>query len=178
MEMAELALLAAAAQAAGGVIAGASALQQSKATAASSMQGAGFEAEQLRRAAAADRAAGQRAAFAKRSEGDVLESRQKALAAGSGAGVATPTILHVLGEMARRKELQASSEDFRGRLAAVDKQNRAAMRLVEAQNAAAAAQRKGQTDSLVSALGAGATLASAGYNYYKAPDAHKELLGH
>jgi hypothetical protein len=72
---------------------------------------ADFQAEQLRCKAAEERAAGQRSALERRADAEKVMSRQKALAAASGAGV-TGTVLDLLEDTAGGGEYLASSEMF------------------------------------------------------------------
>lgn len=73
-----------------------------------------FEAKQREAKATEERAASQRVAIDKRHEGDLIMSRQKALAASSGAGVLNPSILDIYGETAERAEYNAASEIYGG----------------------------------------------------------------
>jgi hypothetical protein len=73
-----------------------------------------FEAKQREVRAAEERAASQRTAIDKRHEGELVMSRQKALAAASGAGVVNPNILDLYGETAERAEYNAASEIYGG----------------------------------------------------------------
>jgi hypothetical protein len=61
-----------------------------------------FEAKQHEAKAKEERAAGQREMLEKRTETERLMSRQTALAAASGAGVETPTVLDIYEETASR----------------------------------------------------------------------------
>lgn len=73
-----------------------------------------FEAKEREKAAADERAASQRTAIEKRHEGDIVMSRQRALAAAGGAGVVNPSILDIYGETAQRAEYNAQTEMFGG----------------------------------------------------------------
>jgi hypothetical protein len=73
-----------------------------------------FEAKQREAKAAEERAASQRTAIDKRHEGELVMSRQKALAAASGGGVVNPNILDLYGETAERAEYNAASEIYGG----------------------------------------------------------------
>jgi hypothetical protein len=73
-----------------------------------------FEAKQREAKAAEERAASQRTAIDKRHEGDLVMSRQKALAAAGGAGVVNPNILDLYGETSERAEYNAASEVYGG----------------------------------------------------------------
>lgn len=73
-----------------------------------------FEAKQREKQAAEERAASQRTAIEKRHEGDLVMSRQRALASASGAGVVNPSILDIYGETAERSEYNAQTEIFGG----------------------------------------------------------------
>lgn len=85
-------------------------LQQGQAAKAS----ANFEGKQRERQAAEERAAGQREAIGKRNEADRLISRGKALAASSGAGVVTPSILDIYGDAAGEGEYNAQTALYGG----------------------------------------------------------------
>ncbi len=87
-----------------------------------------YEAQQEERAAKEERAASQRAAIEKRDEADFVLSRQRALAAASGAGVQTPTILDIYGDTAAKGEYIAQGELYGGESRArgrIDKANAA-----------------------------------------------------
>jgi hypothetical protein len=75
-----------------------------------------FESEQMRIKAAEERAAAQREAQAKRREGDLVMSRQQALAAASGAGAGTdaPTIVKLMTDTARDSEYNAQTAQYGG----------------------------------------------------------------
>jgi len=153
----------AAAQIAGSAVRGASALQEGKATAAATMQAADVEARRLRRMASEEYATGQRTAEDKRLEAERAMSRQKALAASSGAGVATGTILDLIGKTAARGKYLADTERYRAQSRASGYRDTAAARLMDAQNAAAAAKRRGQAAFLGSILEGLGTAAGAAH---------------
>jgi hypothetical protein len=75
-------------------------------------QAGDWEAAQLKRKAAEETAAGQRGALEKRADADKVMSRQVALAAASGAGTATPTVLDLVEEAAGRGEFFAQGEMY------------------------------------------------------------------
>lgn len=73
-----------------------------------------YEAQERERAAAEERAASQREAIEKRGEAERVMSRQKALAAASGAGVVTPSILDIYGDTAQQGEYNAQTALYGG----------------------------------------------------------------
>lgn len=85
-------------------------LQQGKAQQAA----LNYEAQERERVAAEERAASQREAIEKRSETEKVMSRQKALAAASGAGVVTPSILDIYGDTAKQGEYNAQAALYGG----------------------------------------------------------------
>jgi hypothetical protein len=94
----------------------------------------GANAAGLERQAAEEFAAGQRAAGERRRNTDLVISRQRALAAASGAG-AGPSLLDIIGDTAGRGEYQAQSEMFLGESRARNLKNRAAAARYEGENA-------------------------------------------
>ncbi|WP_159585915.1 hypothetical protein [Chelativorans xinjiangense] len=79
-------------------------------------QSAKFEAQQLEQKAAEERAAAQREAQQKRREGQLIQSRQQALAAASGAGAGTdaPTIVKLMTDTAGAADFNARTVGFGG----------------------------------------------------------------
>lgn len=73
-----------------------------------------YEASERERQAAVERAASQREAIEKRTETDRVLSRQRALAAASGAGVINPSILDIYGNTAQQGEYNAQAALYGG----------------------------------------------------------------
>ena len=73
-----------------------------------------FTARQQGQAAKEARAVGQRSAFEKRREGDLLDSKLQARAAASGGGATDPTVLDLSGDIAQRSEYDALFEMYKG----------------------------------------------------------------
>lgn len=73
-----------------------------------------YEAAEHERQAATERAAGQREAINKRTETDRVMSRQRALAAASGAGVVNPSILDIYSDTAKQGEYNAQTALYGG----------------------------------------------------------------
>ena len=73
-----------------------------------------FEAKQHEQQAAADLAASQRSALDKTREGDLALSNIRATAADSGAGVLTPSILSIYGDVAEKANLNARTDLYTG----------------------------------------------------------------
>lgn len=88
------------------------AIQQGRAAEAA----AEFEAKQLEQKSAEERAAAQREAFMRRREGQLVMSRQQALAAASGAGAGTdaPTIVRLMTETAGAADYGARTSLYGG----------------------------------------------------------------
>lgn len=114
-----------------------------------------FEAAQHEQQGAADLAASQRAALDKTREGDLALSSIRATAADSGAGVVTPSILSIFGDVAEKANVNARTDLYAG-------QNKQAGEM----DAAAANRAKGKSiyqGSILSGFGQG--LASIGKLY-------------
>ena len=79
---------------------------------------ADYQAEQMKRKAAEEHAAGQRSAIERRDQAGMVQSRQIALAAASGAGTANPTVLDLVEEAAGRGEYFAQGELYQAKSAA------------------------------------------------------------
>lgn len=94
-----------------GTIAGGSAAAQAGQYAQRSAE---FTAQQQEQAAKEARAVGQRSAFEKRREGELLNSKLQARAAASGGGASDPTVLDLSGDIAQRGEYDALTEMFKG----------------------------------------------------------------
>lgn len=77
---------------------------------------ANYEAAQMEIKGAEERAAGQRDAMQKRTEGQLVMSRQQALAAASGAGAGSdaPTIVRMMTDTAAESEYSAQSSMYGG----------------------------------------------------------------
>ena len=101
---------------------------------ASAQQAGEFNARGFERMSAEERAAAQRAAMERRREGDLVLSRQRALAAASGAG-AGPSLLDIIGDTAARAEYQAQGEMYTGETRARALLDRAAAARYEGRNA-------------------------------------------
>lgn len=118
-----------------------------------------FEGKQRERQAAEERAASQREAIGKRAEAERVMSRGKALAASSGAGVVTPSILDIYGDVAQEGEYNAQTAIYGG-------ESRARGQI----DAANAARFKGKTaykGSILEAFGQG--FAGVGKAFGKPP---------
>ena len=104
-----------------------------------------FQAQENEKKAAEERAAGQREAFEKRDETARVMSRQRALAASSGAGVVNPTVLDIYGDTAQEGEYNAQAALYGG-------ESRARGQIDQA-NAARAKGKAVRTGSLLEAGG-------------------------
>jgi len=87
-----------------------SGIQQGKAQAAALE----YEAQQNERRAKEERAAAQRSALDKKSETEAVLSRQRALAAASGAGLLTPSVIDIYEETAQRGAYHEQAERYGG----------------------------------------------------------------
>jgi len=85
-----------------------------------------YEAKEREAKAKEERAAGQRQAIEKRDEAGRVQSRQRALAASSGAGVVTPSILDIYGDTGARGEYIAQTELYGGESRARGQEGKAA----------------------------------------------------
>lgn len=72
------------------------------------------EAAQYRRRAAEEKAAAGREAYMQRERNEEVISRQRAVAASSGAGVVNPTVLDLFGDTAQRGEYLANTITYGG----------------------------------------------------------------
>lgn len=95
---------------------------------------ANFNAASLERQSAAERAAGQRSAFERRREMELVLSKQRAIGAASGAGTG-PSLLDIIGDTAARGEYQAQGEMYTGEARARNLQDRANIARREGGNA-------------------------------------------
>lgn len=95
---------------ASGVIGAAGAIQQGQAA----NQAAKFEATQQEMAGKEEFAASQRDAETARLEGELIRSRQQAVAAASGGGATDPTIVRLMTDTAKVGELNAQSALYGG----------------------------------------------------------------
>lgn len=112
-----MALGAMALQGAGAAVSAMGTLAGGRAAAAagqSAMQAAEFTAAQQRQQANEALAVGQRGAFEKRREGDLLQSKLQARAAASGGGATDPTVIGLAEDIAGRAEEGALFEMFKG----------------------------------------------------------------
>lgn len=80
----------------------------------SNERGASSDARQLRTQAGQTRATSQRAANEERRRGRLLESRARALAAKSGAGVTDPTVIKLMDELSAEGEYRALTRMYEG----------------------------------------------------------------
>lgn len=101
--MAALALVSSAISAIGSVMGGVAANNQAQ-----------YQADQQEAAGKEELAASQRQAEQQRKEGALVQSRQQALAAASGAGATDPTIVQLMTDTAGAAELNAQSSLFGG----------------------------------------------------------------
>lgn len=141
--MAELALIGSLVGAAGQVVGGINANNAARA-----------EAAQLEMQGKEEFAAGQREAIAKRREGQLINSRVQALAAASGAGADSPTIVKLMSGTAAEAELNAGTAMYGAkarRRGAFDK--------------ATAARASGQASLLGSMFSATGTAMGGGNSY-------------
>lgn len=81
---------------------------------ASNERGTATDARNLRRLAGQERASSQRAAIEERRRAKLLESRARAVAANSGAGVTDPTVLNVMADLSAEGEYRALSRLYEG----------------------------------------------------------------
>lgn len=111
-----IAAIAAVGSAATSVIGGAVQAQGYNQAADAAEEDAEFEAQQLERSGKEEFAASQREAFAARRESRLAQSRAQAVAAasGGGAGADAPTIVQIMGGLARQGELNAQSALYVG----------------------------------------------------------------
>lgn len=157
--MAELALVGALASAAGSVSQG---LAQRKAGKVAQNMG-DYEAQQYERNAATAVSQGQARAFERQRDVDKTISDEVAIAAASGAGVETPTILDIVGKTAQRGSYLTRSELAAG-------QQQAAGLLDEASASryrGNLARSQGKTAFAQSILGAVGDVAGGGYDFGK-----------
>ena len=94
-----------------------------------------FEAAQYAQNAADARAAGQRSGFEEAGKTAALLGKQKAIAAASGAAVASPSILDIMGDTAQRGKYLQEAEVYKGEARARDDMNRAAAAKMKGKNA-------------------------------------------
>lgn len=141
--------------AAGQVQAGEAAYAQAKAQ----QQALDYQAEQHRRQAGQERAAGQRALEAERRRERLVQSNLLARAAASGAGASDPTIVALQGQIAAEGELRALSALYEGEARAYDLEEQARLRVFEGQQTRAAGKmardsyRFGAFTTLVGGIG-------------------------
>ena len=79
-----------------------------------------FEAAGYKRVAAQERAAGQRSMFEEQNKTATVLSSQRAIAAASGGGADSPTILDIMGDTAQRGKYLADMEYYKGEERAKD----------------------------------------------------------
>lgn len=87
-------------------------------SASSIQRGASSDARQLRRMAGQERATSQRAGIEERRRAALLESRARAVAAGSGAGVSDPTVVKLMADIEAEGEYRALNRQYEGETAA------------------------------------------------------------
>lgn len=126
-----------------------------------------YEAGERDRVAAEERAASQREAITKRTDAERVMSRQRALAATSGAGVVNPSILDIYGETAQQGEYNAQTALYGG-------ESRARGQLSQA-NAARFKAKAAYKGSLLEA--AGQAFAGAGKAFGGAPSGGQSAFG-
>ena len=128
--MAELAIaasvLGAATSAAGSLYKGMADKRQGQQQAAALHQSADYQSQLLQQQANAEQAAGQREAEQERLKAARVGSRATAVAAASGGGVTTPTIVDILDDIASQGELNASIKDYTGKERAAGRLDQAA----------------------------------------------------
>jgi hypothetical protein len=152
-------LAATAATVGGTVLEGVSAKNQAEADARAGMQAAEIQKRSLEAKAAEERAAAGREAQEKRKEGELLKSRQVALAASSGGGTANPTILDILGDTESRTSYLANSAVYGGEQRAAGLKDQANFGTWQAKTQAASSKAKGDaafSGSLLEGFGAAA----------------------
>lgn len=108
--MAQLAVVAAGAQLLGGIVGAAGQMQQGRAEKAA----ADAEAVQLEAKGKEEFAAAQRVSLEKRREGELASSRLQALAASSGAGADTPTIVGLMSGILSQADYNAKTATYGG----------------------------------------------------------------
>lgn len=141
--MAELALIGTLISAGGSIVQGISANDAAQ-----------TEAAQMEERGKEDFAASQREAIDKRREGRLVNSRQQALAAASGAGADAPTIVKLMTDTAGQAEYNAASTMFGGL------QRRAGMN-----DSARARRKEGQAAMIGSVFDAAGTALSGGSKF-------------
>lgn len=84
----------------------------------SNEKGARIEAGRLKRLAGSERATSQRAAIEERRQARLMQSRARAVAASSGAGVDDPTVLNIMSDLEAEGEYRALTRMYEGETAA------------------------------------------------------------
>lgn len=84
----------------------------------SNERGASVENRRLRRLAGNERATSQRSAAEERRLARLMESRARAVAAKSGAGVSDPTVVNLMGDLSAEGEYRALTRMYEGETAA------------------------------------------------------------
>lgn len=87
-------------------------------SASSTLSGARSDARQMRTMAGQERAGSQRAASEERRRAALLESRARAVAAKSGAGVSDPTVVNLMADLEAEGEYRALTRMYEGETAA------------------------------------------------------------
>lgn len=83
-------------------------------------QASDFEAKSLKRKGDAEFAAGQREAMRRRKETEIILSRQKAVAASSGAGATDPTVEAIMGKTQQEGDYSAMMDMYNGAINRAD----------------------------------------------------------
>lgn len=163
--MAEMALLASVASAAGGIASGYAAKREGAAQSEAMRKSAEFEAARLQEKANEERAAGQRDAHNEREKADLLASRATAVAASSGAGVETPTILNVLEDIGAEGEMKAGQKRFVSESRARGYEDQANAGIWNVDVKGESSKRRGDAAFMGSILEGFGTAASGAYKY-------------
>ena len=108
-----------------------------------------FEAKQYESNAADAKAAAQRARFEETTKTAKVLGKQKAIAAASGAAVASPTVYDIMDETAQRGEYLAEVETYKGDAKAEDLRNKASAARMKGKNT--------MTASILEGVGTAAT---------------------
>lgn len=111
-----------------------------------------YEAKQLEQRAGQERAAAQREAIEKRRRSTLIQSRQQALAAASGAGATDPTVVDLIADTEAEGEYQALGQLFLGEERARGAEGQAAARRMEGR-LAKRASRFGALSTIASGVG-------------------------
>jgi hypothetical protein len=121
---------------------------------------ANYEAAQADTNAKQERASAQRAAIEQRRKARLVQSRQQAVAAASGAGVSDPTVVDIMGDTEAEGEYRALTELYQGEERARGLEDQAATRRYEGRLLKKAGNRRAIMGTIPTLLDVGETLFS------------------